>query len=96
MIFIHNIEKSKNQLRSIDGYEDFGHYYVCIKHLIEPLECSLSYLVKVTGLNYRTLEKLVSGEKQRTVEHKTIERICFCFQCMPEDFCFYIPPTNTK
>lgn len=80
------------RIRSIDGYEDFGHFYVSIAHLVKPLNCSITYLVKTTGLNYRTIEKLINGTNQRTVEHKTIERICFCFNCKPEDFCFYEPP----
>lgn len=88
--------KKEVLVKSIDGVEDFGNYYVCIKHLIEPLNCTISYLEKMTGLNYRTLEKLINGEKQRTVENKTIERICYCFQCKPSDFCFYIPPKNNN
>ena len=84
--------KSVNTIRSVDGIEDFGHYYVCIRNLVKPLNCSISYLVEQTGLNYRTIEKLIKGEKQRTVENSTIERICYCFQCQPSDFCFYEPP----
>lgn len=84
------------KVRSIDGYEDFGHFYVCIADLVKPLNCSISYLVKMTGLNYRTLQKLINGNNQRTIEHSTIERICFCFNCKPEDFCFYIPPRKVR
>lgn len=80
------------KIKSIDGCDDFGHYYVSIEHLVKPLNCSITYIVRMTGLNYRTLEKLIDGTNQRTVENKTIERICYCFDCKPEDFCFYIPP----
>lgn len=86
--------KNTTKIESIDGYDDFGHFYVCIEHLVKPLGCSISYLEKMTGLNYRTLSKLIDGENQRTIEHKTIEKICFCFNCKPEDFCYYIPPKN--
>lgn len=81
-----------SKIRSIDGIDDFGHYYVCIKHLIG--DSTISYIAKQTGLNYRTIEKLVSSKNQRTVENKTIERICYCFQCKPEDICFYIKTTK--
>lgn len=84
------------KLRSIDGYDDFGHYYISIAHLVKSLNCSIYNIMEVTGLNYRTVRKLISGANQRCIENKTIERICFCFQCKPEDFCFYVPPKEQK
>ena len=86
--------KPIKEIRSIDGVQDFGYFYVCIKPLIKDFEHkSRHYIEKQTGLDHKTVQKLIDGTHIRT-EHKVIERICYCFNCNIKDFCVYIPPKN--
>lgn len=84
------------ELQSIDGIEDFGHYYVCIKPLTKHLKNhSNHYIEKQTGLDHHTVKKLLAGTHLKS-DHKVIERICFCFMCDISDFCFYTPPNDSS
>lgn len=74
---------------------DVGHIKINVDDLIEKAGITRTKLATLTGVDYRVIRRMCSGESSR-VDYDLLCRICYALECDLPDIIEYVPPKKSK